>query len=65
MHGTATGEDIFEEVSNYDMKLPWDKFTGLTTDGAPVRCGEEWIGGKDVIWKFSYRKNTDTAHLCL
>lgn len=47
LHGTTTGRDIFEEVSKCinEMRLLWDKVVGLTIDGAPAMCDQEWIGG--------------------
>lgn len=37
MHGTSTGQDLYQEVSRCvnEMGLPWEKLMGLTTDRAP------------------------------
>ncbi|CAI9723337.1 Hypothetical predicted protein [Octopus vulgaris] len=36
IHGTTAGKDLFEKICQCvtDIKLPWDKLVGLTTDGA-------------------------------
>ncbi|TWW53835.1 hypothetical protein D4764_0165910 [Takifugu flavidus] len=39
VHGTTTGQDLYEEVSRCgnEMELPREKLVGWTTDGAPAR----------------------------
>ncbi|XP_029656397.1 general transcription factor II-I repeat domain-containing protein 2A-like [Octopus sinensis] len=46
MHRTTTGKDLFEKKCQIatDMKPPWDKLAGLSTDGAPAMCGKKKSG---------------------
>jgi len=41
MHGTTSGEDLFKKLllAMRKFTLPFEKFSGLTTDGAPPMVG--------------------------
>ena len=43
MHGQTTAQDIFRQLCNaiVDAGLPWQKFAGITTDGAPSMTGRK------------------------
>lgn len=43
MHGTTTGEDLFESLvsSMNKLELTFEKLSGLTTDGAPAMVGSQ------------------------
>ena len=42
LKGQTRGTDLFASVYSAvdDMKLQWNKVTGITTDGAPAMAGE-------------------------
>lgn len=43
MHGTTKGEDLFEQVvlAMNKFELPFEKLSGLATDGAPAMLGAQ------------------------
>ncbi len=43
MHGTTKGEDLFEQVAlaMNKFELPFEKLSGLATDGAPAMLGSQ------------------------
>ena len=68
MHGTTTGKELFEEVSKCvtEMRLPWGKLVGLTTDGAPAMCSQK-SGLVGRIWEKMLENHAGelTVHHCI
>ena len=43
LKGQTRGEDLFASLCSAidNMKLPWNKVSGIVTDGAPAMCGDQ------------------------
>ncbi|TWW67079.1 hypothetical protein D4764_02G0001200 [Takifugu flavidus] len=69
VHGTTTGQDLYEEVSRCgnEMELPREKLVGWTTDGAPAMCGHRSGLVAKIREKMQEEKVTAelTAHHCI
>ncbi|XP_073687696.1 general transcription factor II-I repeat domain-containing protein 2A-like [Garra rufa] len=64
MHGTTKGEDLFEQVvlAMNKFQLPFEKLSGLATDGAPAMLGQQ-KGLTALIKKEMSRLNLDPSDL--
>jgi hypothetical protein len=64
MHGTTTGEDIFNELDKIIKKydLPYNKLSGISTDGAPAMVGAQ-KGVIALIKKKLLQLNIDPSKL--
>ena len=64
MHGTTTGEDLFQRLvsSMEKIQLTFEKLSGLTTDGAPAMVGSK-MGLVAFVKKEMDRLSLDTNYL--